>query len=92
MIKSFRHQGLKRYFETGSPKAIPSEMKNRIQIRLNALDRAKEIRDVHLPGFAFHSLKGDRKGEFAIKVSSNYRLTFRFENGDVLDLDLEDYH
>jgi proteic killer suppression protein len=92
MIKTFRHRGLQRYFETGSPKAIPAEMKKRIQIRLNVLDRAKELRDLDLPGFYFHSLKGDRRGEFAIKASGNYRLTFRFENGDVLDLNLEDYH
>jgi len=67
-------------------------MKKRIQIRLNALHRAKELRDLDLPGFGFHSLKGDRRGGFAITVSGNYRLTFRFERGDVLDLKLEDYH
>ena len=67
-------------------------MKRRILIRLNVLDRAKELRDLNLPGFDFHSLRGDRKGEFAVKVSGNYRLTFRFESGDVLDLNLEDYH
>ncbi len=67
-------------------------MRKRIQIRLNALNRAKELRDLDLPGFGFHALKGDRKGEFAIKVSGNYRLTFRFESGDVLDLNFEDYH
>jgi proteic killer suppression protein len=92
MIKTFKHRGLQRYFETGISKAIPSVMKKRIQIRLNVLDRAKELRDLDLPGFDLHSLKGDRKGEYAIKTSGNYRLTFRFENGDVLDLDLEDYH
>jgi len=92
MIKTFKHRGLRRYFETGGSKTIPSVMKKRMQIRLNALDRAKELRDLDLPGFDFHSLKGDRKGEFAIKASGNYRLTFRFENGDVLDLNLEDYH
>jgi len=92
VIKTFRHRGLQRYFETGKPKDIPSEMKRRILIRLNVLDRAKELRDLNLPGFDFHSLRGDRKGEFAVKVSGNYRLTFRFESGDVLDLNLEDYH
>ena len=67
-------------------------MRKRVQIRLNVLDRAKELRDLDLPGFDFHSLKGDRKGEFAMKVSGNYRLTFGFESGDVWDLNLEDYH
>jgi proteic killer suppression protein len=92
VIKTFRHKGLRRYFETGEPKEIPSEMRNRIRIRLNVLDRAREIRDLDLPGFDFHALRGDRKHEFALRVSGNYRLTFRFESGDVLDLNLEDYH
>jgi hypothetical protein len=51
-----------------------------------------ELKDTALPGFGFHPLKGDRKGEYAITVTGNYRMTFRFENGDVLDLNLEDYH
>jgi proteic killer suppression protein len=61
-------------------------------VRLNALDRARDLRDVNLPGFAFHPLKGDRKGEYAISVCGNFRMTFRFEGGDIFDLDLEDYH
>ncbi len=44
------------------------------------------------PGFGFHSLKGNRKGEYALTVTANYRLTFRFEEGDVSELNLEDYH
>ena len=67
-------------------------MIKRIQIRLNVLDRAKELRDIALPGFDFPPLKGDRKGEYAISVTGNSRMTFRYEGGDVLDLNLEDYH
>ncbi len=92
MIKTFKHAALKRYFETGNAKGIPSDMVKRIQIRLNVLDRAKELRDLSLPGFAFHPLKGQRKGEYALSVTGNCRLTFRFEGGDVLDVNLEDYH
>jgi len=66
-------------------------MAKRIQTRLNVLNRARELRDLNLPGFGFHALKGDRKGEYALTVNGNYRLTFRFENSDV-DLNLEDYH
>jgi proteic killer suppression protein len=66
-------------------------MLDRIRRRLNVLDRAREPRDVNLPGFDFHPLKGDRKGEFAIAVTVNYRMTFRFEGADVFDVDLEDY-
>ena len=52
-------------------------MRKRIQIRLNVLDRAKELGDVNLPGFGFHALKGDRKSEYAVTVTRKYRLTFR---------------
>ena len=92
MIRTFKHAGLKRYFETGKAKGIPADMAKRIQARLNVLNRARDLRDLNLPGFGFHSLKGDRKGEHALTVTANYRLTFRFENSDVLDLNLEDYH
>lgn len=67
-------------------------MLKRIRVRLNALDRARDLRDLSLPGFGFHPLKGDRRGEYAIWVTGNSRMTFRFERGDVLDLNLEDYH
>jgi proteic killer suppression protein len=67
-------------------------MVKRIQARLHVLNRARELRDLNLSGFGFHTLKGDRKGEYALTVTANYRLTFRFNNGDVLDLNLEDYH
>ena len=92
MIRTFKHAGLKRYFETGKAKGIPADMAKRIQTRLNVLNRARELRDLNLPGFGFHALKGDRKGEYALTVTGNYRLTFRFDNSDVLDLNLEDYH
>jgi proteic killer suppression protein len=92
MIRTFKHDGLRRYFETGNPKGLAADMAKRIQTRLNLLNRARELRDIALPGFGFHPLKGDRKGEYAIGVSGNYRMTFRFESGDVLDLNLEDYH
>jgi proteic killer suppression protein len=92
MIRTFKHAGLKRYFETGKAQGIPADTAKRIQTRLNVLNRARELRDLNLPGFGFHALKGDRKGEYALTVTGNYRLTFRFENSDVLDLNLEDYH
>ncbi len=92
MIRTFKHSGLKRYFETGKARGIPADMAKRIETRLNVLNRARELRDLNLPGFGFHALKGSRKGEYALTVTANYRLTFRFENSDVLDLNLEDYH
>ena len=92
VIKDFRHKGLKRFFETGTAKGIPADMATRLKIRLDFLNRATILEDVNLPGWSLHSLKGQRKGEHSITVTGNYRLTFRFENGDVRDLNLEDYH
>jgi proteic killer suppression protein len=92
MIQTFKHRGLKLYFETGNPKGVAADAAKKIQIRLNVLNRAKELRDIGLPGFGFHPLKGDRRGEYAINVTGNYRITFRFDGGDVFDLNLEDYH
>jgi toxin HigB-1 len=92
MIRTFKHDGLMRFFETGKPKGLSSDMAKKIQIRLNVLNRARELKDVALPGFSFHPLKGDRQGQYALNVTGNYRMTFRFESGDVLDLNLEDYH
>jgi toxin HigB-1 len=92
MIRTFRHDGLKRFFETGNSKGLAADAIKKIQIRLNVLNRARELRDIALPGFGFHPLKGNRKDEYSIGVTTNYRMTFRFDSGDVLDLNLEDYH
>ena len=92
MIRTFKHSGPRRYFETVDPKGWAAQMAKRIQIRLNVLNRAKELRDIALPGFDFHPLKGARKGEYAIGVAGSYRMTFRFDCGDVFDLNPEDYH
>ena len=67
-------------------------MAKRLRIRLDFLNRATLLEDVNLPGWKLHSLKGQRKGEYAITVTGNYRLTFRFENGEAHEVNLEDYH
>ena len=67
-------------------------MEKRLRIRLDILNRATILEDVSLPGYDFHPLKGQRKGEYSISVTGNYRLTFRFENGEARDVNLEDYH
>ena len=67
-------------------------MRKRLELRLDVLDAAQTIRGVNAPGFDLHPLKGDHAGEWGITVTRNYRITFRFENGDALDVNLEDYH
>jgi proteic killer suppression protein len=92
VIKSFRHKGVKDFFETGSKRGITYEMATRVRIRLDVIDAAKTIADIDLPGFRLHELKGQRAGTWSIWVSGNRRITFNFIEGHAYDVDLEDYH
>ena len=92
MIKSFRHKGLKRFYETGSTAGIQSAHKKRLRLQLAALDTATTIKDMDIPGFRLHRLKGDRKGAWSIWVSGNWRVTFDFEDGNAYIVNYEDYH
>jgi proteic killer suppression protein len=92
MIKSFRHKGLRRFYETGSTAGIQPAHKNRLRLQLIALETAASIEDMDIPGFRLHPLKGERKGQWAISVSGNWRLTFEFRDGNAYILNYEDYH
>jgi toxin HigB-1 len=92
MIKSFRHKGLATYFATGDRAGLPQPMVRRIAHRLAVLNAATELRQIGLPGYRLHQLKGDQQGRWSISVTGAWRLTFRWESSDVLDLDLEQYH
>jgi len=92
VIKTFKHKGLQKFFDTGSVSGIQSYHKQKLRMRLTALDTATCIKDMNLPGFRLHSLKGDRKGLWAIDVSKNWRITFKFQDGNVYVVDYEDYH
>ncbi len=92
MIQNFRHRGLRRFFETGSTAGIQPQFAKRLQVILTYLDAAVGTQDMALPGFRLHPLKGRRKGVWSVWVSGNWRVTFRFENEDAFDVNLEDYH
>jgi len=92
MIRSFRHRGLERFFETNSTRGINPNHARRLRMRLDAMNGATIIEDLDVPGFNLHQLGGDRRGTWSIHVTANYRLTFAFEDGDCLDVDYEDYH
>lgn len=92
MIKSIRHKGLKRFFDTGSTSGIKADHRKKVRMLLAALDTATTIEDMDVPGFRLHPLKGKRSGIWAVDVSGNWRLTFQFEDGQVHHLDYEDYH
>ncbi len=91
-ILHFRHKGLERYFLTGSTAGIQPKHAGKLRLILGRLNVAAEPRDMGLPGLGLHPLKGDRKGTWAVGVSGNWRVTFRFSGPDVEDVDYEDYH
>jgi proteic killer suppression protein len=92
MIKSFRHKGLKNFFEKGDIKGINPNHASKLNRILTRLDFAEIIQDMDLPGYRLHSLKGDMKDLWAVDVSQNYRITFKFEDGNAYILDYQDYH
>lgn len=92
MIKSFRHKGLRRFFETGSVSGIQAAHARRLRMQLAALDTAQTIEDMDIPGFRLHALKGQKGGRWSITVNGNWQLTFEFQDGSAYILDYEDYH
>lgn len=92
MIKSFRHKGLRKLFETGNTTGIQAAHTKKLRIQLAALETAQVIDDMDLPGFALHPLKGEMLGRWAISINGNWRLTFEFRDGNAYVLDYEDYH
>ena len=92
MIQSFRHKGLRRFYESGSLAGIQPQHAKRLRMQLAALDSAQVIEDMDIPGFRLHPLKGPDRGRWSIWVNGNWRLTFEFRDGQAYVLDYEDYH
>jgi proteic killer suppression protein len=92
MIKSFAHKGIKAFFETGTKAGIQAVHASRLRLQLAALNRAKVPIDMAVPNWKLHLLKGNLAGHWAVTVNGNWRITFRFENGDALLVDYQDYH
>ena len=92
MIKSFIHKGLEEFFETGNKKGIRPEHADKLLRILDRLDAATKPQDLGLPGYNLHELKGKDKEIWAVKVNGNWRVTFKFENGDAIIVNYLDYH
>ncbi len=92
MITTFNHKGLEGFFIKGSYKAIPAQYSVRIERILDRSDAIVVPEDMNLPGYKFHELKGKRKGVYSVSVSGNWRITFRFDGDNAIEVDLEDYH
>ena len=92
MIQRFRHKGLKRLFENGETKGVRPDHVEKIENILAVLNQAYQPEDMNLAGFRLHALKGDLKGFWSVTVRANWRVIFRFHEGDAYDVDLIDYH
>ncbi len=92
MIRAIRHKGLKRLYENDDPRGILAQHAERLRDILARLDSSALISDMDLPGFRLHPLKGEWKGFWAVTVRANWRVIFRFVEGDALDVDYVDYH
>ena len=92
MIQSFRHKGLKRFFETGSQAGIQPQQASRLRMLLAARDTAHTLEDMDIPGLRLHQMKGSEQTRWSVWVNGNWRLTFEFRGGHAHVLDYEDYH
>ena len=92
MIESIRHKGLRLFWEKNDASKLPPLLAGKIRLVLTLLHHAKKIDDVNFPGSALHPLKGEYLGFWAVKVSANYRIIFRFEEENAYDVEYIDYH
>jgi len=92
VIKSFRHRGIERFFRTGSKAGIQAKHAGKLRLQLFALDNAKQPHDMNASGWKLHPLAGELKNQWAVWVSGNWRLTFKFEGENAVLVDYQDYH
>ena len=92
MIWSIKHKGLSEFYLIGRLKGIQAHHAARLRILLTALDAAKEIKDLNVPAWNLHILKGNLKGHWSLTVNGNWRITFIFVDKDVFLVDYQDYH
>lgn len=90
MIRSFKHKGLAKFFKSGSTAGIQAEHAKRLRLILGRLNVASDANDMDLPGLRLHELSGKRSGIWSVTVSGNWRVTFRFEDGDAEIVNYED--
>jgi proteic killer suppression protein len=92
MIRSFKHKGLERFFQKGTKSGIQAKHASRLRLILGRLNASTIPRDMDLPGLGLHSLSGNKSGIWSVKVSGNWRVTFRFVDGHAEIVNYEDYH
>jgi proteic killer suppression protein len=91
-IKTFKHKGLRKFFESGNKGDIQAAHVKKIKLVLDLLNAAIVVKDMNFPGSDFHPLTGKLKGFYSVHINGNWTIIFRFENGEANDVDLIDYH
>ena len=92
MIRSFKHRGLKRLYERDDRSGIRPDLVDTVEDILGRLDEADTPQALNLPGYRLHLLKGNLRGFWSVTVRANWRIIFRFQDGEVFDVELTDYH
>jgi toxin HigB-1 len=92
VIESIKHKGLRRLYEMNDRSGIRTDLVDKAQKILSALEAANGLEDMALPLFRFHPLTGGRRGTYSVTIKANWRITFRFQDGAAYDVNLEDYH
>jgi toxin HigB-1 len=92
VIRSIRHKGLKRLYEEDDRRGVIAEHVDKLRYILARLDAARVVTDMDVPGFRLHPLKGEWKGFWSVTVRSNWRVVFRFDRNNPIDVDYLDYH
>ena len=92
MIRSFKHKGLERFFLKGTKSGIQTNHAPRLRLILGRLYASMSPQDMNLPGLHLHQLSGERDGIWSVRVSENWRVTFRFIDSDAEIVNYEDYH
>jgi toxin HigB-1 len=92
VITSFAHKGLKKFFIDNDYRGIPAQFASKIERILDRLDASDKPEDMRIPGLGFHMLTGNRQGYYSVTITGNWRITFRFDGEDAVDVDFEDYH
>lgn len=92
MIESIRHKGLRLLFEDDNTSKLTPHLVNRIREVMTLLDIIDSVEQMNIPGYRLHALSGDYRGFHSVRVSANYRIIFRFLDGNAYDVDFIDYH
>ncbi|MEM8497448.1 MAG: type II toxin-antitoxin system RelE/ParE family toxin [Pseudomonadota bacterium] len=92
MIQSFKHKGLERFYIRGNTAEIQSAHRNKLRLILGRLNAATTPQDMDLPSLVLHPLQGRLRGRWSVRVSGNWRVTFKFEGQDAFEVNYEDYH